>query len=101
LNAILTVQELNRDATGIAQLLESKGSESRYFPYRQNRMVIFNSMLFHGTQDYRFKPGYSNRRINVTFLFGIRTFPGGEEEDKAGQRQQQGVPRQLANGSAG
>lgn len=41
-------------------------------PHRRNRAVIFNSNLFHETQVPRFKPGYSNRRINLTFLFGRR-----------------------------
>ena len=40
--------------------------------YRQNRATIFNSNLFHETQRTAFKPGYSNRRINLTLLFGER-----------------------------
>jgi hypothetical protein len=41
-------------------------------PYRQNRAVIFNSDLFHGTDTVRFRPEYENRRINVTALYGER-----------------------------
>jgi len=41
-------------------------------PYRANRAVIFDSDLFHETDVIRFKPGYENRRINVTLLFGRR-----------------------------
>jgi tetratricopeptide (TPR) repeat protein len=41
-------------------------------PYRQNRAIIFCSSLFHETDDIRFKPGYENRRINITMLFGSR-----------------------------
>ena len=41
-------------------------------PYRQNRAVIFNSDLFHATAPLDFKPGYANRRVNVTMLFGRR-----------------------------
>ena len=41
-------------------------------PYEQNRAVIFNSNLFHASQPPRFPPGYTNRRINLTFLFGDR-----------------------------
>ena len=41
-------------------------------PYRENRAVIFDSDLFHRTDTLRFKPGYENRRINVTMLFGRR-----------------------------
>ncbi|MEZ0374900.1 MAG: hypothetical protein ACAI44_37790 [Candidatus Sericytochromatia bacterium] len=39
-------------------------------PYRQNRVVIFNSRLFHATQPFDFAPGYLNQRLNVTLLFG-------------------------------
>lgn len=41
-------------------------------PHRQNRVVVFNSNLFHETQMPHFSPGYKNRRINLTFLFGRR-----------------------------
>ena len=41
-------------------------------PHKQNRVVIFNSDLFHKTDSYRFRPGYENRRINVTLLYGFR-----------------------------
>ena len=39
-------------------------------PHRQNRMVIFDSALLHSTDSYNFKPGFENRRINLTYLFG-------------------------------
>lgn len=41
-------------------------------PYRQNRMIIFNSDLFHGTTELKFREGYKNRRINITMLYGDR-----------------------------
>jgi len=41
-------------------------------PYRQNRMVMFNSNLWHRTDRFHFKPGYKKRRINITMLFGAR-----------------------------
>ena len=41
-------------------------------PYRCNRMVLFNSNLVHKTDDFRFRPGFAHRRINVTMLFGDR-----------------------------
>ena len=41
-------------------------------PYNENRVVIFNSNLFHETDNIEFKEGYENRRINVTMLFGQR-----------------------------
>ena len=49
------------------------GEKKTVVPYRQNRAVIFNSKLFHKTDEHRFKKGLLNRRINLTFLFGIGT----------------------------
>lgn len=49
------------------------GDSSRVtVPHKQNRIVLFNSNLFHETQTPRFRSGYSSRRINLTFLFGRR-----------------------------
>ncbi|MFJ2868309.1 tetratricopeptide repeat protein [Kitasatospora sp. NPDC087314] len=53
-------------------LLADRRATVRKIPYRANRAVIFNSDLFHATQGVRFAPGYTNRRINITFLFGDR-----------------------------
>lgn len=49
-----------------------KGAPNVTVPHRQNRAVLFNSNLFHQTDRTRFKKGYTNRRINITFLFGKR-----------------------------
>ncbi|KAH8098455.1 hypothetical protein JL720_1398 [Aureococcus anophagefferens] len=48
------------------------GPEPLRVPYKRNRCVVFDSSLLHETDDFRFKPGYRNRRINLTFLFGER-----------------------------
>jgi hypothetical protein len=34
--------------------------------------VVFNSDLFHETDDSTFKDEYLNRRINITLLYGYR-----------------------------
>ena len=47
-------------------------SEQVRVPHRCNRMVMFNSNLVHKTDAFRFRPGLTNRRINVTMLFGDR-----------------------------
>ena len=39
-------------------------------PFRYNRAVIFDSALFHHTDNFHFQPGYTNRRINLTLLYG-------------------------------
>ena len=62
----------NADSARMAQFLAEAGDEPVTVPYRQNRVVIFDSDLFHRTDDLDFRPGYENRRINVTMLFGDR-----------------------------
>ena len=62
----------NADSARMAQFLEEAGHEPVTAPYRRNRVVIFDSDLFHRTDDLDFRPGYENRRINVTMLFGNR-----------------------------
>jgi hypothetical protein len=57
--------------------LDESGARAITVPHRQNRAVLFNSDLFHETGALSFKPGYENRRINVTMLFGRR----GDEAD--------------------
>ena len=46
------------------------GVQSRRVPFRENRCVIFDSSLIHVTDELHFKPGYENRRVNVTLLYG-------------------------------
>ena len=41
-------------------------------PYRVNRPIIFNSDLFHETDEIAFKDDYLSRRINITLLYGYR-----------------------------
>ena len=40
--------------------------------YKQNRVVFFDSNLFHRSGKHRFKKGYKHMRINMTLLFGLR-----------------------------
>lgn len=65
-------KEINRRPDALMQWTESAGAERVNVPYRANRAVIFNSELVHRTADLEFEPGYENRRINVTMLFGRR-----------------------------
>jgi tetratricopeptide (TPR) repeat protein len=64
--------KFNKNLPAIRQFLGESGSRAVTVPYRQNRAVIFNSDLFHNTDRFAFAPGYENRRINVTMLFGNR-----------------------------
>ncbi len=51
------------------QFLSDSGIKEIKIPHRENRCVIFNSKLFHRTDDFNFKKSYANRRVNVTLLF--------------------------------
>lgn len=64
--------EINTDQALLWRFVDEKGLKPVNVPYRQNRAVIFNSDLLHATAPLRFKPGYENRRINITMLFGSR-----------------------------
>ncbi|MBT5434062.1 MAG: tetratricopeptide repeat protein [Alphaproteobacteria bacterium] len=62
----------NRDTPAVRAFLADAGAKAVTVAHRQNRAVLFNSDLFHETGALTFKPGYENRRINVTMLFGRR-----------------------------
>ena len=55
--------------------LTSQGAKEIKIPYRANRAVLFNSDLFHETDDIAFQEGLTNRRINITLLYGHRHRP--------------------------
>ncbi|HEU4685562.1 MAG TPA: tetratricopeptide repeat protein [Nitrospira sp.] len=52
--------------------LKEVGAQAVRIPYRANRAVVFNSDLFHETDEISFKDEYQCRRINVTLLYGYR-----------------------------
>ena len=62
----------DRNRGAIYEWLKQSGAEEVKIPYRANRAVIFNSDLFHETDEITFKEGYRNRRINITLLYGYR-----------------------------
>jgi hypothetical protein len=62
----------NHDAGKIQEYLQSIGSVPTRYPYRANRALIFDSDLFHATDQPRFREGYLNRRMNITLLYGNR-----------------------------
>ena len=53
-------------------MIEADGYRNVTVPYRENRIVMFNSNLWHRTDKFKFKPAYKKRRINITMLFGSR-----------------------------
>jgi hypothetical protein len=61
----------NRDTDFVYEhLLKPSGFANITVPYRVNRAVIFDSALFHNSDEFTFRKGYKNRRINLTLLYG-------------------------------
>lgn len=54
----------------IQSLIDEPGATAVTVPYRCNRAAIFDGMILHSTDAFRFKDGYENRRINITLLYG-------------------------------
>ena len=65
-----TFYEYNNDAEKLAVYVKVNKAASLKVPHRANRCVLFDSKLIHRTDDMHFKPGYENRRVNVTLLYG-------------------------------
>ena len=63
------------------EILEPTSFANITVPYRENRAVIFDSMLFHHTDNFRFKEGYENRRINLTILYGKMQMTSQSQEE--------------------
>lgn len=64
------IVDYDADQARIAGFLADHGESAIRVPYRENRAVLFDSRLFHGTDAPEFAPGYENHRINITMLFG-------------------------------
>ena len=65
-----TFADYNSDSERLAAYVRVHGANARRVPYRGNRCVLFDSSLIHVTDELHFRPGYENRRVNVTLLFG-------------------------------
>ena len=64
--------KFNADENAAYDFLARSGARPIKIPYRANRAVIFDSNLFHKTDEISFADGYENRRINITMLYGRR-----------------------------
>jgi tetratricopeptide (TPR) repeat protein len=62
----------DRNRPKILEWLKQSGAQAIRIPYRANRAVVFNSNLFHESDDLTFKHDYLSRRINITLLYGYR-----------------------------
>ena len=58
------------DKTFIQEWIHENNTDPLEIPYRENRAVVFDSRLFHGSGAMKFADGYENQRINITLLFG-------------------------------
>ena len=68
--------QFNADVGLMESYLARRGAKARRIPYRSNRAVIFDSALFHKTDDFTFGPEYCDRRLNITLLYGRRPTTG-------------------------
>jgi tetratricopeptide (TPR) repeat protein len=62
----------DRNKPKILEWLKEVKAQAVKIPYRANRAVVFNSDLFHETDEVSFKSDYLSRRINITLLYGYR-----------------------------
>jgi Tetratricopeptide repeat len=65
-------QQYIGDTPGCQAFIKRVGGKAVTIPYRSNRAIVFSSALFHETDRMHFKEGYTNRRINITMLYGRR-----------------------------
>lgn len=65
-----TFADYNSNPEKLQAYLKVHDARAQRVPYRENRCVMFDSSLIHVTDELHFKPGYENRRINITLLFG-------------------------------
>lgn len=65
-----TFHDYNTDSQTMYNYLDENQSGCQVVPHRFNRAVLFNSALFHETDEILFADCYEGRRINITYLFG-------------------------------
>jgi Flp pilus assembly protein TadD len=64
------LRRYNSSDSEIREYLRRSQAQAIRVAHRANRAVLFKSSLFHKTDTCRFREGYLNKRINVSFLFG-------------------------------
>ena len=65
-----TFEDYNVNPPKLQAYLKVHDAKPLRVPYRANRCVLFDSSLIHVTDELHFKPGFENRRVNVTLLYG-------------------------------
>lgn len=64
------MRRFNGDEAALREMLEKTETPVVTVTHRANRAVIFDSALYHRTDNYEFRDGYLDKRINVSLLFG-------------------------------
>ncbi|MEO0575575.1 MAG: tetratricopeptide repeat protein [Pseudomonadota bacterium] len=64
--------KFNNDESAMRDFLGDSVNDPIRIPHKQNRIVIFNSNLFHRTDDIHFGDRFEDRRYNMTLLYGRR-----------------------------
>lgn len=61
--------DVNGQADRLRAWLQERRPGRATIPYRGNRLLLFDGRAPHRTEPFRFRPGFANRRLNLTFLF--------------------------------
>lgn len=64
------MRRYNGDEAALRRMLAESRAPEIVVPHQANRAVIFDSGLYHRTDQFSFRDGYLNMRINVSLLFG-------------------------------
>lgn len=65
-------QEFNQEPDAIQAFLEANDAGNTSVPYRQNRALMFDSMLFHQSDPFRFKKGILLPVTRLLMYFGFQ-----------------------------
>ena len=66
------LNKYDQDIQRLRETMAQYDPQRVIIPYRQNRAILFNSDLYHESDEAHFGTGYENHRINMTFLYGSR-----------------------------
>ncbi len=68
-----TFEKYNSGKEEIYSFLKKEKAKKLIGHYKYNRAILFNSALFHETEEIDFENVYEGRRVNVTYLFGRKS----------------------------
>ena len=61
--------DYNNGEKDIEGFLRDSKANRMAVPYGENRALLFHGLIFHQSAEAKFRPGFENRRRNVTMLF--------------------------------